>query len=341
MEPVRRLAGTSRQLLVSPDGALNLVPFAALVDEQGKYLVETWQIQYLTSGRDLLRLVDRPTGAAPVILANPEFGTKLSGTERGVEVVAGGSAPSTAPDMSSQMFTALPGTGEEAEALSGLLKANVLTGGKATEAALKGIEAPAILHIATHGYFLEAAETRGGSTDVQRGLLFEPFDGASGLDPSGLLFKRSGVAEEDGRVADPLLRSGLALAGANARLSGAGEDGLLTALEATGLNLWGTRIVVLSACDTGVGEVRSGDGVYGLRRALTLAGAETTLVSLWKVSDAGTRDLMIDFYKGLIGGESRVEALRSTQLKMMGDPKYRHPYYWASFIQSGAWGPLK
>ena len=130
------------------------------------------------------------------------------------------------------------------------------------------------------------------------------------------------------------------MAGANARLSGDGEDGLLTAVEATGLNLWGTRLVVLSACDTGVGEVKTGEGVYGLRRALVLAGAETTMVSLWPVSDAGTRDLMIAFYKVLLRGTGRGEALRNAQLGMLRGRRYRHPYYWASFIQSGAWGPI-
>jgi CHAT domain-containing protein len=98
---------------------------------------------------------------------------------------------------------------------------------------------------------------------------------------------------------------------------------------------------VLSACDTGVGEVRTGEGVYGLRRALVLAGAETTMVSLWPVSDAGTRDLMIEFYRKLLGGAGRGEALRRTQLEFLASQERRHPYFWASFIQSGDWGPIK
>ena len=118
------------------------------------------------------------------------------------------------------------------------------------------------------------------------------------------------------------------------------DDGVLTALEVAGLDLWGTKLVVLSACETGLGEVRNGDGVYGLRRALVLAGSETQLMSLWTVSDAGTRDLMIAYYKGLQAGRGRTEALREVRLHMLKNANRRHPYFWASFIQSGEWANL-
>jgi CHAT domain-containing protein len=328
MEPVRRLVGASKRLLVSPDGALNLVPFAALVDERGKYLVESYEIQYLTSGRDLLRLVARRGGALPVIVADPDFGTGPGGAERGLELAGAASSAPAASDLSRVFFTPLPGTAEEARALSRLMAARVLVQGEATEAALKQVVAPGILHIATHGYFLERAVTGPASNERERDIVYEGD------------FKHGSAEARGDLVEDPLLRSGLGLAGANLRRSGTGEDGLLTALEATGLNLWGTSLVVLSACDTGIGQVKTGDGVYGLRRALVLAGAETTMMSLWPVSDAGTRDLMVEFYAKLRAGIGRSEALRRTQLEMLGDPARRHPYYWASFIQSGAWGPL-
>ncbi|HYG10019.1 MAG TPA: CHAT domain-containing protein, partial [Pyrinomonadaceae bacterium] len=159
--------------------------------------------------------------------------------------------------------------------------------------------------------------------------------------------------------------SGLALAGANARRSAGGEDGVLTALEAAGLDLWGTKMVVLSACETGLGDVTNGDGVYGLRRALVLAGSESQVMTLWQVSDAATRDLMTDYYKRLQAGEGRTEALRQVQIAMLrgesqgaaggalerglsgatGAPRPQaeersHPFYWASFIQSGEWRGL-
>jgi CHAT domain-containing protein len=146
------------------------------------------------------------------------------------------------------------------------------------------------------------------------------------------------------QVENPLLRSGLALAGANQGRSGPNgeDDGVLTATEAAGLDLWGTKLVVLSACDTGVGEVKQGDGVYGLRRALVLAGAESQMMSLWPVSDRSTRDLMIGYYQGLQQGQGRSEALRQVQLQMLRDRARRHhPYYWASFIQSGEWANLE
>lgn len=141
------------------------------------------------------------------------------------------------------------------------------------------------------------------------------------------------------KIENPLLRSGLALAGANRRQSGE-EDGILTALEASGLDLWGTKLVVLSACETGIGEVKTGEGVYGLRRALVMAGAETQVMSLWKVDDEATKNLMVGYYKRLLAGEGRSEALRQVQLAMLKSPATAHPFYWASFIASGDWRPL-
>jgi CHAT domain-containing protein len=138
---------------------------------------------------------------------------------------------------------------------------------------------------------------------------------------------------------NPLLRSGLALAGAN-RLESGAQDGILTALEMATLDLWGTKLVVLSACETGLGEVEVGEGVYGLRRALVIAGAEAQLMSLWKVDDAATRELMTAYYQRLVVGEGRAEALRQVQLEMLANPALRRPRYWASFIPIGAWGPL-
>lgn len=171
-----------------------------------------------------------------------------------------------------------------------------------------------------------------------------------------------GSAPETTRIENPLLRSGLVLAGANQREGGEGEDGILTALEASGLDLWGTKLVVLSACETGVGEVKNGEGVYGLRRALVLAGSESQVMSLWQVSDEATRDLMVEFYQRLHKGEGRTEALRQVQMEMLkGAQQSRerqsrglalsdkdtnkpldrsHPFFWASFIQSGDWRPL-
>jgi CHAT domain-containing protein len=317
MQPVQPLLGKTRKAFISPDDALNLVPFAALVDEQNRYLVERYSFTYLTSGRDLLRFrPDAQIAKAPVIVADPDFG------ERSVESKAASSAGIL--DLTQAYFYPLTATAQEAKALKAILQqATVLTKDQATETALKQVASPSVLHIATHGFFLADKPEDAAETERQRKLLQQTGDWSS----------------LGGRLENPLLRSGLGLAGANLRKSGE-DDGILTAMEVAGLNLWGTKLVVLSACETGVGEVRTGEGVYGLRRALVLAGAETQVMSLWPVSDRGTRDLMIEYYKRLQAAEGRSEAMRQVQLRMLKDPRRRHPFYWASFIVSGEWANL-
>jgi CHAT domain-containing protein len=131
----------------------------------------------------------------------------------------------------------------------------------------------------------------------------------------------------------------LALTGANLN-KGGNQDGILTALEASNLNLWGTKLVTLSACETGIGEVKDGEGVYGLRRSFFLAGSETLVMSMWSVSDRVTREMMTAYYTGLKRGLGRGEALRQAELAMMKRKDRQHPFYWASFIQSGEWANL-
>lgn len=325
MRPVRGLLGDTRMILLAPDGALNLIPFNALVDEQNRYLVENYSITYLTSGSDLLRLqVKTESKQPPVIMANPLFDTG-SATPKS-QSAATLSENRRAMDFAQMKFSPLPGTAGEAEALKTVLPhAQVWTGVQATEAALKGISGPSVLHVATHGFFLP--DRKQTALTETRGLKLV----GSGSSADGSPQLRAVLGE------NPLLRSGLALAGADQRQSEDGEDGILTALEATGLDLWGTKLVVLSACETGVGDVKNGDGVYGLRRALVLAGAESQVMSLWQVSDAATRDLMVAYYQRLSVGEGRTEALRQVQLEMIKSKERNHPFFWASFIQSGDW----
>jgi CHAT domain-containing protein/Tfp pilus assembly protein PilF len=310
--PIAPTLGGATRVFISPDGLLNLVPFAALAEDNGRYRIERYAFTYVTSGRDLLR-VGSPTqsASAPFVVANPAFDqdgqSSAPGAERGV-------------DLTRARFAPLPGTAGEAKALAGILPgAVVATGSAATERAVKAHASPSILHIATHGFFV--------------GLE------ASSPSPAGgtrlLVMDEAATADSN-----PLLRSGMAFAGANQRKGGDGEDGILLALEASALNLYGTRLVVLSACETGVGEVRAGDGVYGLRRAFVLAGAESQVMSLWQVSDAATRDLMVAYYNRLRSGAGRADALRDVQLEMLRGTPRSHPFYWASFIQSGDWRPM-
>jgi CHAT domain-containing protein/Tfp pilus assembly protein PilF len=328
MQPLRPPLTDVSHLLVSPDGSLNLIPFAALVDDQGSYLMERYRLSYLTSARDLIRLAARrpDSGSArPLILADPAFDARepvslasAASARRRRQADNSRRSITTGADISSVYFAPLPHTAREAQAVHQLFPASlVLTGAGATEAALKQADAPLMLHIATHGFFL-ADQTPDDTA-------------AGGADRRGIA-----VAAE---IENPLLRSGLALAGANRR-AGAGQDGILTALEASGLNLWGTKLVTLSACDTGVGEVRNGEGVYGFRRALVLAGAEALVMSLWPVSDQVTRELMTAYYTRLKLGHGRGEALRQVQLQMFRQQNRRHPFYWAGFIQSGEWANL-
>jgi CHAT domain-containing protein/Tfp pilus assembly protein PilF len=332
MRPLRALLGEARQIFVSPDGDLNLIPFEALVDEQERYLIERYSFNYLTSGRDLLRLlVERESKSAPLVIADPVFGArdqlaKADLLQRRPARRRLRKSVTTGSDLSSVYFAPLLGTKLEAKEIKSLFpEAEVLLGEQATEASLKRAVAPRILHIATHGFFLEDRPIKIEGT---RGVRLMREDG----DLRGL--------SANVKIENPLLRSGLALAGANRRTGGEDDDSILTALEATGLNLWGTQLVVLSACDTGVGVVRTGEGVYGLRRALVLAGSETQVMSLWPVRDYATQRLMKAFYAGLKQGQGRGEALRNVKLMTMRQRGTEHPFYWAGFIQSGNWTEL-
>lgn len=310
MAPLRQFLADSRHLLLSPDGELNLIPFEALVNERQRPLVEDYAITYVTSGRDLARMnIERESKTGSVVVADPAFGDVDSVDT--IQTYASRNSKkrsvTNTRNLSETYFAPLRGTAQEANAIKTLFpETKMLTGRDADETSVKQLNAPRTLHLATHGFFLEnSGNTKPDKTKIE----------------------------------NPLLRSGLAFAGANRR-SGDRDDGILTALEASGLNLWGTKLVVLSACDTGLGEIRNGEGVYGLRRSFVLAGAESMVMSMWPVSDYVTRELMTSYYKNLKKGMGRGEALRQVQLEMIKRPNRRHPFYWASFIQSGEWANL-
>ena len=329
-DPIAPYLSDTQHLLISPDSQLNRLPFEALQTETGgDYLVQQYQISYLNTGRDLVKFGIVPPSSAPaVVLANPDYNSADDSVQ-----IAQASSPDDSraiperrsTELSQIQVGPLPGTAAEVEAIRPLLNdPTILTTTQATENALKTARNPQILHIATHGFFLADVEriqdSRGGFASI-----------------SG---DRSFAAPIGGVVENPLLRSGLALAGFNPRISGS-EDGVLTALEASELNLSGTQLVVLSACETGLGDVANGEGVYGLRRAFSLAGAETQLMSLWQVSDDGTQNLMARYYEKLMRGMGRSEALRQVQLEAISqEGKYSRPYYWAAFILAGEWEAL-
>ncbi|NES21187.1 MAG: CHAT domain-containing protein [Symploca sp. SIO3E6] len=310
MEPVRKLLGDSKQILLAPQAALNLIPFEALVDEEERFLVENYAFTYLTSGRDLLKLTNaNPSQEPPLIIANPNFEVPAEIASLDNTMVTRGEEVKRLPsrvirDISQIPSPSLPGTKEEAEAIGEKLGVIPLMNRQATEAAIKNSNSPKILHIATHGFFKSSFKSE---------------------------------LEEQTYQDNPLLLSGLVLAGFRKEQSGSNEDGILTAQEVSALDLVGTKLVVLSACDTGLGKLDTGEGLYSLRRALVIAGAESQLISLWKVEDNATKELMIAYYDKLLANQGRSEALRQTQLEMLNSEEYAHPYYWAAFIPSGDW----
>ncbi|MEO1145548.1 MAG: tetratricopeptide repeat protein [Cyanobacteria bacterium J06638_22] len=379
MQPIRELVGDTPHLLISPDGTLNLIPFAALMDEGNAYLAERYTFTYLTSGRDLVRMQrDGGAGQRSVLIANPDYDAgeippsppyqggnqaqspPYEGGFRGIFQAATGEIPPSPPyqggdrtqsspyqgelrEISGQRssdfgnleaFAPLPGTQEELEAIAPLLpNPLLLQGATATEAALKQVENPNILHIATHGFFLQDQDclavpnARSGGREA-----YVTIESATETD----------CIPTPRNVEDPLLRSGLVFAGVNQRTpSQEVDDGVLTAQEVARMNLDGTQLVVLSACETGLGNVVNGEGVYGLRRAFVLAGAESQLMSLWQVDDFGTSTLMQGYYERITAGTGRSEALREVQQELLNTGAYEHPYYWAGFIFSGDWRSLE
>jgi CHAT domain-containing protein/Tfp pilus assembly protein PilF len=313
LAPIRaQLSGVSH-LIVAPDGKLNLVPFEALVDPQGRYALESYLISYVTTGRDLLRLATpRAPRSAAVIIAGPDYGPLPKVRRPGTVAIA-----------------PLPGALAEATDLRRYFPGDPLTDGAATKSALAELQGPAMLHIATHGFYARAP----GRSPAPTTLMLAQFDSARDMFVDSGSLSPPPARSDD--LSDALDRSGLAMAGANL-----GPGGIVTAREIAGLDWWGTQLVVLSACETGVGAVASGDGVYGLRRALVLAGAASQVVSLWSVSDSATRALMRDYYDHLARGIGRAEALREAQLRMLRQEGTPHPYYWAAFIPAGDWRPL-
>jgi hypothetical protein len=203
---------------------------------------------------------------------------------------------------------------------------------QASEETLVGQPRPRLLYCITHGFFLKDLDRLRGKTDPLRELEL--------VDAGPRRVKLPDPGDKPG------LRSGLALAGANRwqeRSAQGLSDGLLTALEVEDLDLWGTELVVLSACETGLGEVQVGEGVLGLRRAFQQAGAQTVLASLWKVPDAETEQLMTAFFQRWLAGAGKAEALRQAQVELIGrlraskEAKHRNapPLYWAGFICHG------
>ena len=320
----------AKSIFVSADGCFHKINFATLRQADNTYLLDRYTFYPVFSLKDILsQNVRTQLGSkSAVLLGNPAFlpqnASANSSTSRSR------SAVETVPDTNTYTLdnpigvlrdlhatrgielSPLPGSQKEVDQLAALFQRNawhvsLFTGAQAREEELKSLRSPRVLHLATHGYFLanERASTAGLSKETV--------------------------------VRNPLLRSMLFFAGAQNTLDkkplNSKEDGILTAYEVLNMNLDSTELVVLSACKTGQGKVQNGEGVYGLQRALRIAGAQSLLLSLWDVDDEVGRMFMQTFYEQWLGGKSKPEAFRYTQLAIK--VKFPHPFYWAGFILIG------
>jgi len=302
-EPLGNTLKNKTSLIISPDGALRLLPFETLFDkENGKYLIEEKEIRYIPSGKELVRLYKYSKDKTPksekstIIFANPNFNTKIASVSKEeIAITPNTNRSGIIKSLFRMRFSPLPGTEEEANEIQEILKGTKVKEyekNKATESALMKVKEPKILHIATHGFFIN-----------------------------------------DNTIPNPMLKSGIALAGANASAIRGKSDGIVTALKLSGLNLKGTDLVVLSACETGVVDINSTDSVSGLSKAFIQAGAKDIVMSLWSVDDQATKELMTSFYQEMKENKNYAEALKSAKLKMI--KVGRHPFYWGAFVVSG------
>jgi CHAT domain-containing protein len=320
--------------IVSPDSQLWLVPWEALLVDDEHYVLEEHAVSYVTSGREL-PVSSSATSSGAVVVADPDVDLMLEsppendgGAEGSDPLEPASSANLTS--LAGVKWSRLPGAAAEARGILPHLsryvgeKPQLLAGSEATEKTLKEMACPRVLAICSHAFVLD--------------------------DPT--------LTDLDQQMAqNPLARAGIVLAGANNSQSGSVvDDGILTALEVLGVDLHGTEVVVLSACETGAGKVRNGEGVAGLRQAFQLAGAKSVISSLWRVPDQETSELMIMFWQNLASGKSKAEALRGAQLamlrrydaqetsgserglKLIGDRTRLSPYYWAAFSLTGGAG---
>lgn len=307
-------------VFISTDGIYNQVNLNTILNhDTKKYLIEEKNIHYLTSLKDVLYLKNNPSQKplSAILIGNPSFSydlAKLPENKKnfGDAIAVRGSF--------GFVLDPLPGTKTEVETIKSQLEKKSITGTllteeKANEAEVKKIKNPDVLHFATHGFFLE---------DFSEESLSEL------------------TKTEQAYYRNPMMRSGIFFSGANNTYSlnttninkiNEFEDGMLTAYEAMNLELDKTQLVVLSACQTGLGKVKNGEGVFGLQRAFKLAGAKSVIMSLWPVSDDATMELMVSFYDKWTATGDIYKSFKEAQLEVK--KKYPEPYFWGAFVLSG------
>ena len=328
LNPLLAEIGEADKVILSPDAALWLIPWSALPLADKSYAIEKYNLTYVVSGRDVIRHDLEPRLNAPVILADPDYDLGATEVVAATKAMLHGqtltrSISKVRPSVELPPVPRLPGTAKEAQAILPKLQSYSgkpplqHTAKDALEGVVKSVRQPQVLVLSTHGFFREDEETNS--------------------DDAGDSSSKRGKAPEN-----PLLRCGLLLAGCNSRQLAAipdADDGILTGLEVAGIDLRGTELVVLSACETGLGEVRNGEGVAGLRQAFQLAGARSVMATLWEIPDVQTARLMSDFFTQLATGQNQGEALRQAQLTMIESRRKRsdaaHPFFWAAVTLTG------
>ncbi|NLV26339.1 MAG: CHAT domain-containing protein [Methanomicrobiales archaeon] len=336
IECVKDKISSCSHLFIAPDGILSILPFETLPYDTSSLLIDQFSVSYLGVGRDILKFdqkIERQN--EPIIIANPDYNLNLqsgSATQSNRQILnLSLSELKNSLLMRDEIFAPLPGTQKEGIEISSILNTIPYLDKNALESKIKYCSSPSIIHLATHGFFF-------GDCDIDcnnfsdRSIQFEmrspdPYD------------KIQTISE----AKNPLIRSGLAFAGAETWLNGGllppeAEDGILTAEDITGIDLIDTELVNLSACQTGLGEIKTGEGVFGFRYSFSIAGARTLIMSLWNVPDQETQELMIHYYRELQSGKGRSEALRNAQLLIKS--RTNHPYFWGAFICQGDIGIL-
>lgn len=320
----------TERLFIAPDGDLTTLPFEVFPLTAVSHLIDEYRISHLGAGLDVLRFAVESTGtpSAPLVIADPDFDVgddDISCHEKGYENVIPISQRKPAQNLQDDhaYHAAMPQTATGRTSRD--LKRDDIRFDRLPGTRAEGEQ------IASHGFFL-ADQKRDPNEDRRNSISVDR--------ESGFGMRQLSAS----RLENPMLRSGLALAGVNTWLKGGtpppeAEDGILTAEDVSGLDLLATDLVVLSACETGLGEVHVGEGVFGLRSAFVLAGAKTLVMSLWKVPDQQTQELMVDFYSRVQKEEPRSEALRNAQLAMK--KRYPGPLYWGAFICQGDPGSLE
>lgn len=344
LQPFAEQLSDAKTLIIGPDAGLHKVPFAALVDPEQRYLIERMDVSYVSSSRDLLRSRG-PPGKGTLVISDPNFDADVrshvsalqqTGVIDPTERLGVTQLLTTRGDgelvLRSLRWTRLPSAKEEAADIVHLLDRSdfapvqTFLGNEAVEEVLKTAQSPRILHLATHGFYvpLESELTTLG--------------GEGRSEPLG--FSLSRLRSDP----NPLLRSGIVLAGANRivsdeRVSDSLEDGWVTAQEIARLDFSNTELIVLSACESGLGDVAADRGVQGLRRAFIHAGAHSVLTSLFEVPDSETRELMRGFYAAMMNSPNRRSALGRAQRSLIEQRREKaqaaHPFFWASFILLG------